>query len=384
MNLLLKLANRQLGITSGSLNYIEEGISFSFSGITLLLNCGAVDFSSYRMEQFSFILVKAKDYLEGQTRLLTLSEGTRVGWIFPMNSLVDRSNLPDETWAKVYANFALNAAVTLPTFTENSREVGYSENGIYSLLDFYPQELAIVVLGNQALRESNTGVDQISLLLMQYGYLTIDQRANTNNAILDIESKFTTDGQVVRVGKVSQDIVAHVDSLRLMYYRALQDSNPCLCYFSLYQTIEMLLLSVFESAIRVYGEDEIIKNNPWMLREKFSEIAAEKWRLDALINRFVKSSISQSLLDQVVSICVDFLERNRLVEKPPENVATCIYLVRNAVVHRQLHVQEETYSCLRELNVLFFRLCIEIIEKFDLETGERNLLASITQGRSTT
>ncbi len=51
--------------------------------------------------------------------------------------------------------------------------------------------------------------------------------------------------------------------------------------------------------------------------------------------------------------------------------------MRNAVIHSQIHLSPQAHSELSEVNRLLLDLCFELISKFNIATGEANLIQSI-------
>lgn len=381
MNILEKLILNKIGVSNGNLTYTDDGVIYTYQENTVNLNCGKIDLGDYRMDEFSFVLVRARDHLERQSKLLTYQDGEKIGWIFPLNALIDRSNIPDNQWASLYASFAINAAITHPSITNHIIIPELIGDGNFSLLDFYSSEYAIIVLSNQSLDKLQLNLNCIALSLMHEGYLTLKNNIKFENAILRIGHDFDTESTRVKINSISKDVENHVENLTNIYLPAMFETNPCLSYFTLYQTIELLLLKVFETTINVYSQSESIKKNPWLMKEKFTQAASEKWRLDSLINRFMKPTIRQDLILDLKQKCDNLLINNKLIDTATKSLALSIYLVRNAVVHRQMEILEGTYHIFREVNLAFYSLCYEIINKFNLSIGEENLIKSIEQGQ---
>ena len=129
-----------------------------------------------------------------------------------------------------------------------------------------------------------------------------------------------------------------------------------------------------------YSSEQKYVQNPWLLKEILvSKVVNEKWRLNALLNRFVHPAIDRSVLEFLKQACIDFIQEYNLTDKMIKTNADALYLVRNTVVHRQFELPNGHDILLGTVNSYLFLLCYELISKFNLHHGSIQLLVDDVQ-----
>ncbi len=223
-----------LGIEGNLTNDNQGVILETVNGSAIRLNCGEITLGEYRPEQFKILIVKTRDYLEKQTRKLQVRQN-RIGWIFPINALVSRDNIPEDRWAEVYSNFAINGLIyneELYSLADSPSEIV----GELSLSDFYSDKIAVVVLGCDEINKQELSVDEIKVMLTRFGYLPIIAHKNAE-AVIEMENEHVENG-VVKIARPSKDLLEYLQHFEWLISRAME---------------EVLLAKIFEVSIRIYS-----------------------------------------------------------------------------------------------------------------------------------
>jgi len=368
MTLLDKLLIHHLNMRSTSVTEDEEGVMCSFGEEQFIrLQCGRIDRGRYTPDQFSVLLVKTKNFREAQSYLLNVKGNIRIGWIFPINALVSRTEIPEDKWAKIYANFALNALIYNSEIIQYAKIPEFAQN--YNILDFYDEESAVVIIGREALDNYNINLQGVQVALLKEGYATYHS-TNGNNLFWKGN---TAHLEKITINLISKDLHQYLEKFEFLIRQAIWDENYCASFFSIYQIIEAMLLIIFEAAVDVCKDQDFLIKNPWKLKDELNSITKESWRLDRLFNDFINPGIDSYLIEEAKSVFLDFLTKYDQ-DKPNKNdYVKNLYRIRNLVVHRQYLLTEEAVKDLLDVNQVFLNLCFEILSKFSLEYGKNKL-----------
>ena len=324
--------------------------------------------SKYSQNDFVAFLVETKNNKEASSFIISLTKQRKLGYVFPITALSSYEHLPEDEWADVYGSFALQFLVNDSDFHQHTNVPDLGEKFDLNISDFYSENFAVVILGKTSLEQNNINKNQVKLILMEHGYFSCEE-LNSNNLYSELEEN-TTGGEKIVIGELSSDIDEGLSiKMDWLLSTSLREENPFSCFLTLYQVIESLSIKVFNACIEVIKENDVI-DNPWLLKEKLNNVTNEKKRLKLLFSSFLKSGINAVIMDLFHQKCGEFLLEHNLVRESPTKVIDAFYKVRNTIVHRQVELNPSSYENIKNINLILYNICFELIRNLNIEKGK--------------
>lgn len=273
----------------------------------------------------------------------------RIGWIFPISSIVSISH--DYADNPHYCRYALVAHMLL--LRNEIAEQDIVSRDFSSIIESEYSDDAIILIYKKDLVQEVTGFKLDNYLQV---YVSMD-------IILSMAIQI----QISR--NLHQEKNSSTEYFRRYYIRQIYESlfrmlcreeHSIVKFHILYQIIELLIEDILiyslEDTIRLFKDKKIYTRS---LRERISKVESEKDRILILIEKCELHSEDYNSLHEK---CVAFL-----VKKGRENVnfPESLYSVRNFIVHDYRFIVEETELAeINDINALFEMFVLDLIIKY--------------------
>jgi hypothetical protein len=277
----------------------------------------------------TFLLSNA--YLNAENDVFEIFEkelNTRIGWLFPIQVL--ESNENDFSDNEYLNKYKFPATIQLLSITEQTKLPTLNTDRIYSITDFYHDNICIFVLCNDALpNEFEFKIQDYLPSLSNYGYY----KWNSDLPHLFEEKEplvLSYRGKKKLKFQRSNSKISDNEFLVSLYEDHLISIDHFLIKFIfLYQVVEYLMDENFNleftRLIKEYENEEITKND---LKEQINEIAKERGNIGLMLQ---KTQIDNELENNFKRDATDFLSSFKKNIKP--DLGNLIYDVRNLVTH---------------------------------------------------
>jgi hypothetical protein len=347
-------------------------------GITGLVNGAiALKISSYigSLQGFSLSEFKAspiRTLYKGERQFSSVrvsgSDTKTLGYIFPIASFYTGKEIPQDKWVQIYASAAIrsiliegvaNSFVRLPDLSNTSIEVEIST--------LFPEDFAIMILGKEALDHFGLTLESIKLMVQADDFLLYPEEED-----LKYTESISEYNERIILKPISQSLVSECPELLWIISSAKREVSLPAKFLSFYQVMEHFLSKIFCQYMQEISKSDMLDNDPWRLREKIAEVAAEKWRLNRLEQCFLKSGYDSTVFKECTQKC-----KNLLISLGEEDLdkieklswAGSLYRVRNILIHRQLSLlsKENVREGLSEVCEVLMDVCFEILSHYSEE-----------------
>lgn len=257
---------------------------------------------SSNLDDFKMYLLYKKDPPESEVfQVYKREPEKRIGWIFPIQSLLsqEHSYAKDEYFLE-YANIALKKLILDSENFEEKIVPAYDPIKKYSLLDFYPDNIIVLLLEKGLVPElDDSWIVNYAPALFKHGY-----SKNINVKVIDTSGQLDAHGELdipdestraverqkkkIKISPIRKEVKDNVYIELLIDEISKENINPLLKFHLLYQIIELLIGVIYSQEIQKLVEDKtgLSGMDPHELAEKLHNIANDKRRVKSLFVGF--------------------------------------------------------------------------------------------------
>lgn len=292
----------------------------------------------------------------------------RIGWTFPLQALL--SNEHDYANNLHFLRYAYVAFNKLISLNENLSELipDYKPDTVYTLGDFYKDNLIIMILCNESLSKiDNFRIENYLPSLYSKGYYFFDSITDTfeNEVILEKvkNKKDNIPAKRLTIESVSKQLNEGTYINRLFIDLLKNEKHYLVKFHLLYQVVELLIERIFNNEIkRLFKEIECDSCNLFEIRNEFSKLAEELARIEKLFTTYTNDVKDLNCLKEA---CISLLvktgnEKDLNQFSPGKN----LYTVRNLLVHNYRLLSIEHVELINEINSCFENVVIDILIRF--------------------
>lgn len=352
-------------------NESEEGIEALIEDtINLKIRSYTGSIQGYSLNQFDFSVIKTAYQGERQFSSIRLSGSNTntLGYLFPIASLRTGKEITQNKWPLLYAAAAIrsifiegiaNDLIVSPDLASTNLE--------FEITDLFPNDLAIMVVGKEQLNNAKSTLDSLKLMIQANGYFLYPEKDELNQpeAAPEFDEK-------IKLKPLAEPLLSECPELLWIISSAKREESLSAKFLTLYQVIEHFISRVFHKYMEEISKSSAFENNPWLLREKITDVVAEKWRLNRLQSCFLKKGYDAEIFNECTKRCDNLLVSLGEVN-PEENTSTSwsnsLYKVRNILIHRQVSLfsKKDIRKGLGEVCEILFDVCFEILAHYSEE-----------------
>lgn len=321
------------------------------------------DISEYPSNLFKISLIDTPNVGESQVSSLrfTGDNTNTCGYLFPITSLRTGNFLPEGKWPAVYAAAAtrelLETKILAPFVIGKSLTTDEIE-----ITDLVPENLGVLVVGCEQLRQVSTSIEAVELMLMEYGYLPHSDSFVSRCILSSIPYE-----PRISIRHLATQLFDEVFGLKWLMSSTFVQQTNLGRFLTLYQVLECVLSIVFGRAMEHIISDERSKTDPWWVADMVHQIQNEKWRLNFIQYNCIRPGISHTAFNDNRQACERLLvalNRRDQNAKATLSWARAIYLVRNIFVHNQKVLREIDEKLINGVCETLLNVCFEMMDGY--------------------
>jgi hypothetical protein len=310
------------------------------------------DSPNTNINDFEIYLFKRNHTIENKILQVYLKQDNkkeRIGWVFPITSLVSTEH------GFVKNNHFLNYAKA--AFVELKIQKLDSDN----LLESYDNKIHIFGYSKDTAKKLNITFDITKYFhyFYLYGYHYHDEK-NEKIKSKEIRIDIHYPDQELILQEYSDKII-NIEYIRKIFNEILPYTNePLLEFFYQYQLIELFIDQIFSDtkqvAITKLSEADLTASEVRDRLYDLQKILGEKERIKKLIENFTNfHEVDEK--DDLRQYCNDFLRKNQLINSDSslDNFEGYLYKLRNSLFHNHFKIKD--YQGLDKINECF-RICL--------------------------
>ena len=286
-------------------------------------------------------------------------EDVRLGWIFPIQSLVsDSHDYADNIYFLKYAYVA--SYLLLNNIAEENKT---NSSEFLKLTDFYPEGAVIFVMS----KSNCNRIRQFCIWdyiadLFGYGYFCVP-------GFMDSEKNFHADKRI-NIRRISKDVTNKIFIEEVFKNLLVQTALlPLAKFHMLYQVIELLIGDIFSYEFigfsQKIGQDT---NNLFDMKDDLQKITGEKYRVKELFHH-TYSNLDSVLKEKLMDACNEILKASD--KKVKTDAGDSLYSVRCLVFHNYGTIPSEARNILADINLVFEKIVIELLATFHMPESEK-------------
>jgi len=308
--------------------------------------------SEYNPDNFEIVFLNntRDDCTENNIFQIYVENNVRIGWIFQIQALLSQEH--DYANDKFFLKYAYVASYLLLNQIESRNRINLQED--INICDYYDIELNVLVLDkDNCMKISDFSLNDYIVDLFKSGY-SINGNGNLLSYIDRPNKKIVLHRQSSELNKITYITVLFKNILS-------QEQELFARFHTLYQIVEIIISIIFDNDfIKFVGALNCDTENLFDMRDKLSNMASEKARIEKLFNQYVKvSTVSANVLNDV---CGKLLENNK--KERNQKYYNNLYAVRCLLVHRLYSLDETSNETLKEINAAFLDVIVEILLTF--------------------
>lgn len=362
----------------GSEEEIRVEFPFSFENIPPNYTVSVYSFKNQYYSQ--------NDLIEIRTSEMKSNSG-RIGYSFMLLSLLDKENNIFNEHTLPFAYYAYLKMLSGECILK--QKIPLTKKDIYSLKDFYEENLVLFVLCDQLTNEiAEFSFDDYMYYLFTHGfvYVNIKDKQIDFNSLTLIKDNFTAIKSNYHNNKYSWRIKPAQRFLRdeiyptMLIKELITEKHYFLSKFHiLYQVIEMLIAEVLKNEIMLTVGNGQRNLSGYKLKEVLSKLATDGYRITKLFNAYSKipSGFDKLMIEKLKEFFSEIqvnlpLDSDNLISN---KLSSLVYRHRNNLVHNYRIVHKdpkklENYlKLLDEINFFLEYLVFEILCSFYMPTS---------------
>lgn len=362
------------GLNNSNIEILENQILINKDGSEIIsINCltagqELLEKEKYSTDKFSVALLR-NEHVRFIQKVVSITGGKRIGYIFNINAItLDNSSDITSKWERIFLHAALegltNSNNLNGVFEQQKTTLGIDFGEIIA-----DDNIFILCLGNEALKENSIDINQVKINLYAYGFVDIDSDFyKTKSKVYD-----EVVGEKIQLKKISNEISHNSSLIKLIFDLSINQRDSFSKFFTLYQIIEILISEIFPTLL----EDSIkrYQSSPRDLSIGIQNISTEKERIKILYNQFIDTQkTNKEPFIQCAHLCNTFLDKidpkndsSGIFSPRNKPWAEIIYETRNKIVHTQSKLLEKNHNDFIEIAYQFKLCCIEIISFYSIE-----------------
>ncbi|MEW4024714.1 hypothetical protein AB4Y69_03620 [Bacillus sp. YAF8] len=331
--------------------FVLRGFSKNFNKFKAEINYPLEPKTQYKKDEYEIYLFFNDNFAENDIyQVYEHQHGVRVGWVFPMQSLLsNKHNYAENEHFLPYAYVAFEKLLNIhqPQFINIPL---FNDQDKYSLDDFYNTDESIVMILSKKNLEGIEGFDICNYLPYLYSKGFYYTTGNYRNPI-------SINDKRLNLKSVSDSVKNDGFIIQLFKELLLYEKHHLVKFYLLYQVIELLIEKVFNKELtNMLNDLSTQKKSLFQVKEDLSNIAREKERIIKLFSKYTNTMNSKTML---MNFCNSLLEIvNRGIKN---NVAEALYSVRNLFVHEYRSIPEAQHTLIDKINETFEELIIEML-----------------------
>ncbi|RYZ73693.1 MAG: hypothetical protein EOP09_01510 [Proteobacteria bacterium] len=330
--------------------------------------------------------VRTRDNAESQIRSVVFrrEDGVRktVGCIFPISSFDPDSDYCARRLEDPHQKAFSSQATTL--IVENGIANGFVRASFLEiaeeskLSDLFELNTSVVIIGKPLMKDVGADEEQIRLALQGYGYFVLPSQDS-----LGFDQYVSVGAGHRNIEAVSCKAAQFTAELTNIVAIAANQSSPTAAFLAYYQVFELFSQERFRSEITRLTQDEALRSDAWALREKLTEAAGERRRLEALLGCCGKAEANtvNAIRAAGRKILRSVGTTDDVLEKM--SAAEIFYKVRNLIVHDQKRLSTTVHSDIVEFVYSTHDLVFALMRSFDPEYGYQALTVANGSSGST-
>lgn len=285
----------------------------------------------------------------------------RIGWIFPITSLVSREHSKSSDIHFLKYAFIAFQLLLLDSNNRKILEIGkqYYLTSHYEERSIYPENTIVLVLCKDCLKEiNNFEINHYLPSLFFNGYYY----KNAINVKKVVDDKKNT-RERVNITKISEELNDE-QYIYDLFQELIFETHPFVKFHLLYQIVEMLIEKILHNEIKIISaklkERKIYARD---FKDKIAKFEPENKRINKLFVEYSRN-IDKEIINNLKGRCNDFLKSVNRNDEICDNIDKIIYSVRNFLVHDYRNIPKESVKLLIELNYSFEKLCVYMLMNF--------------------
>lgn len=274
-------------------------------------------------------------------------EKKRLGWIFPIQSLLSKEHdYHEDIHFLRYAYIAIYLLLEGKDVTQTEVPV-YKEN--LGIDDFYRSNSIVMILCNKNLNDiEEFDIEDCIVGLYKYGYSFVG-KGNTDGEMVV--------GDKLKLERLPKELRGERFIVELFKDILAKEGSPLTRFHLLYQVIELLIGKIFDKELQKIVDILAQKSNSLFdVKEDLNELAGEKRRVKRLFNDCSGELVNKSAL---MDKCNELLTCTE--KKTQDKVEAAIYSVRNLLVHDYRSIPRNKQYLIKEINSLLLDNLIDIL-----------------------
>jgi len=362
MSVLSALVEHDL-LDSASHAWEASGVSISVRGLVRSLRVARPD-PAVDLSRYTGWGVQTLDNAESQIRPIVYRGGARrtIGYVFPIGTFdpasdFSASNLDDE-FQRIYSNAAATLIVERGIANDLVRQTFEGLPDESNLSDLFDADCAVVVLASRIMAQEGVDEGYVKLALQEYGYFpTAPQEKAGYRPYVSLEPGRR------KVAPVSAGVVRFVREISEVVSIASRQESPIAAFIAYYQVVEILSHERFKSEVARIADDAVYRADSWLLKDKLSEAANERKRVNALFANCMRGA--SNVVGDVERAAKRILGAMATEGLDTMSAADMFYKVRNVLVHDQKAIPASSYPDLLKLVDAVHLLVFALVQNFD-------------------
>jgi len=314
-----------------------------------------------------------KNSLQAENHIFQLFEAhieDRIGWVFPIQSLVsDSHSFFDNDHFLKYAFVAFYKLCTNDCNVRSNIVTFNRAKSEYELLDFYEHDDVVVIISKQKIASiPEFNITNYMPSLFKFGYCIVTANNYGQNYYNSQEDAYREVSSQFAIRQTSEVLKKDVYINELFQSILQTESHPLVRFLLLYQVIEVLIENIFQREVdNCCNELKAFQNgSPTVfhkLREKLIELAQEKRRINKLfiVGTYIKEKVERDGLKQA---CQELIKAVNPDGQPSDDFTECFYTTRSLIVHEYRRIAGRFEELIKKINLEFEKVVIALVISF--------------------
>jgi len=272
---------------------------------------------------------------------------TRIGWIFPLQSLLSADH--DHAENEHFLRYAFAAFQKLLINPNNLYEFSTGVQEIYDISSLYDENSILLVLSNKKVH-TDFALELYLPHLFKYGYYIV----NKNDFESIIQSHSETRFTLKQIVSLFQD----EGYIKELFQTLIYETHHLTKFHFLYQIIELFIEKILHYELALLS-DKLKRKKVYTheFKEKLNSFMSEDKRINKLFTEHVKDLD----IDELQKKCNLLLRSIGKEEIEGKGIADSLYSVRNFIVHDYRNIPKQDIDTLKAINMQFEILIIDML-----------------------
>lgn len=282
-----------------------------------------------------------------------------MGYVFPVTTYQETDLL--EGWSARFAEVGFRRLLSLETLDRFSRyRTIEALNGRQdlSLDEVFPDDLSVLVLGIEQLKQSKFSLVELQLALLGVDVWIADDRPPP----MAIQNQNQGEPKTYRVRRASQLLRSDIEYFAKLFRDADRDSSEVGRFITYYQVVEYCIEKIFSWRIAQAARQTL---TAWELRERLNDASSEKKRIGILASDCLDTGWKREASRDLSDACRHILDAVGEAYDEGEQWGLLLYRVRALIVHNQFRLLRiEKSEMIEQVNDALRLVCLELVACF--------------------